>query len=90
MRTPYSYEFFSGLVDADFAVHGSDGVVLRLLSARPLGAPQGFSLMFRGPLAAPLEQCIHRLETPGTDALDIFLVPVARAADGMRYEAIFN
>jgi hypothetical protein len=94
MSAPYSYEFFSGRIDAGFAVHGTDGVVLQLLSAKALGAPAsaqaGFSLMFGGPLTPQLEQCIHRLESPGAEALDIFLVPVARGADGMRYQAIFN
>ena len=49
-----------------------------------------FSLVFRGPLDQPLEQGLHPMthETMGTESL--FLVPIAREADGFRYEAVFN
>jgi hypothetical protein len=49
-----------------------------------------FSLVFRGPLDQPLEQGLHLMthETMGTESL--FLVPIAREADGFRYEAVFN
>ena len=49
-----------------------------------------FSLVFRGPLEQPLEQGLLPMthESMGTDSL--FLVPIAREADGFRYEAIFN
>ena len=49
-----------------------------------------FSLVFRGPLDQPLEQGLHPMthKTMGTESL--FLVPIAREADGFRYEAVFN
>lgn len=49
-----------------------------------------FSLVFRGPLDQPVEQGLHLLthEKMGTESL--FLVPIAREADGFRYEAVFN
>ena len=49
-----------------------------------------FSLVFRGPLDQPLEQGLHLMthETMGTESL--FLVPIAREADGFRYEVVFN
>jgi hypothetical protein len=33
---------------------------------------------------------MHRLETAHAVVMDLFLVPVARRADHMEYEAIFN
>ena len=49
-----------------------------------------FSLVFRGPLDQPLEQALHTMthEILGTE--NLFLVPIAREADGFRYEAVFN
>ena len=49
-----------------------------------------FSLVFSGPLDQPLEQGLYLMthETMGTESL--FLVPIAREADGFCYEAVFN
>ena len=49
-----------------------------------------FSLVFRGPLDQPLEQGMYPIshEKMGTESL--FLVPIAREADGFEYEAVFN
>jgi hypothetical protein len=49
-----------------------------------------FSIVFRGALGFMLPQRIHRLEHERLGALDLFLVPIARAADGFHYEAVFN
>jgi hypothetical protein len=49
-----------------------------------------FSLVFRGPLAPVMPQRIYRVEHAGLGALDIFLVPIGRDQDGVRYEAIFT
>jgi hypothetical protein len=49
-----------------------------------------FSLIFRGPSEQPLQQGLYPMThaTMGTESL--FLVPIAREADGFRYEAVFN
>ena len=49
-----------------------------------------FSLHFRGPHLPALTQRIYRLEHGQLGALDIFLVPIARDASGMTYEAVFT
>jgi hypothetical protein len=49
-----------------------------------------FSAVFRGALNFFLQQSIHHLEHERLGALDLFLVPIAREADGFRYEAVFN
>jgi hypothetical protein len=51
---------------------------------------ESFSLIFRGLLENPLAQATYSAEHAGLGTFPIFLVPVARAADGMRYEAVFN
>ena len=61
--------------------------------ARRAGPPQGrqpFSLTFEAPPEPALPQRIYRLEHPQLDAMDIFLVPVARTAAGLHYEAVFG
>jgi len=67
-----------------------------LLGRRKLGEDEQsirqkpFSLLFRGPLETELPQKIYPLEHSQLGRLDIFLVPVDRQQDGMRYEAIFT
>jgi hypothetical protein len=48
-----------------------------------------FRLLFRGPSEPALPQRIYRLEHEAIGALEIFIVPVARDAAGVHYEAIF-
>lgn len=48
-----------------------------------------FSLVFRGPLESQLGQGTYALQHETLGVLAIFLVPVARDAEAMRYEAVF-
>lgn len=54
------------------------------------GDRETFSLVFRGPLDPSLPQRIYAMEHSQLGLLSIFIVPIARQADGMRYEAVFN
>jgi len=49
-----------------------------------------FSLHFHGPATPALVQRTYRLEHPQFGALEIFLVPIRKDADGMIYEAVFT
>lgn len=90
---------FTPLLGAGLELHGGAEVPLAVtlvevntLPAHP-GAPRApFSLVFEGPAEPPLPQAIYGLAHPalGPAPLDIFLVPVARAPAGIRYEAVFN
>jgi hypothetical protein len=51
---------------------------------------ENFSIVFRGALSFLLPQRIHRLEHERLGAFEVFLVPIAREADGYHYEAVFN
>jgi len=51
---------------------------------------QQFSLIFHGPVDAPPRQGIYQLQHSSLGALDLFLVPVARDATGLAYEAVIN
>lgn len=66
-----------------------------LIEAKPLPQPafngrQPFSLLFAGPPAPLLPQSIYRVAHQGLPALDMFLVPVAADATGVRYQAVFS
>jgi hypothetical protein len=54
------------------------------------GGMERFSLFFTGPADILLPQQSYPLEHEQLGTLDIFLVPVARTEEGLRYEAVFN
>jgi hypothetical protein len=74
--------------------HESLGIIpLELVSVSDLRETRRqrmFSILFRGPLEAPFQQGIFPLKHGTLGNASLFLVPVAREADGMRYEAVFN
>jgi hypothetical protein len=53
-------------------------------------AVAAFSALFRGPLEQPFGQGTYPIGHAQMGQADLFLVPVGREADGMRYEAVFN
>ena len=54
------------------------------------GGRQPFSLIFRGPREPVLPQAIYALAARHLGALEIFVVPIARNAEGVSYQAIFT
>jgi len=88
---------FEPLVGSRFSLWLNDAAELpaRLIEARAglgdgLAGRQPFSLMFQAPAEPALPQRIYRLEHPQLEAMDLFLVPVARSAEGLHYEAVFG
>ncbi len=49
-----------------------------------------FSLLFVGPEQPMLDQSIYRLNNPALGEMELFLVPVGPAEDGMGYESVFT
>ena len=49
-----------------------------------------FSLFFKGPGKPHLPQSTYSLSHEGMGTIDLFLVPIGRDGDGLRYEAVFN
>ena len=49
-----------------------------------------FSLVFHAPPGAWLEQQVYRMETPGMEPFECFLVPIGPDQYGMRFEAIYT
>jgi hypothetical protein len=74
---------------AELEGHGT--LTLELISTEPGGDPRPFSLIFRGPLEPQLPQGIYPVTHPALDQkIPLFLVPIARGDDGLRYEVIFG
>ncbi|MBV9932130.1 MAG: hypothetical protein JO013_14470 [Alphaproteobacteria bacterium] len=87
-------EDFEATVGESWQVEaGGRAVPMRLEAAqslsRALRAEGGFRLEWSGPADPLLPQGIYRFRRDGRDA-EMFIVPVAQAGDGFRYEAIFN
>lgn len=91
---PLALAAFAAQLGTAFAVTEPNGISLQLSEAVPLNSAEPderqFSLMFRGPAEAPLQQATHTLDHAVLGTLAIFLVPVGRDAAGMQYQAIFN
>ena len=91
---------FAGQIGKTFRLPLAEGPALDLVlvEARNLSLHAGnpgprrepFSLLFVGPRAPVLAQRIYPLENEAFGRLEIFLVPIAADADGVKYEAIFN
>ena len=85
---------FEPLVGDRFDVEATPApVAFTLVSATAAGEWPGgrtpFSLVFLGPGEPLLPQATYALRHAVLGVLEIFLVPIARDADGVRYEAIF-
>ena len=89
---------FAPLVGEMFAADYAEGSVeFELLAVEPLrsNAPSepdsSFALVFSGPLEPELQQGVVGLSHDSIGGrADLFMVPIAREEDGMRYEVIFN
>lgn len=87
--------------ELDLGEHGA--LTLTLLSVVGFGDPpaggegpagsvrlQPFSMEFRGPHEPQLGQATYGLVHAELGSLAVFLVPIARDPEGMRYQAIFG
>ncbi len=91
----FTMDMFSGLEGSKFTMHYGDGQTagLELVSVTDVGSSPRqiqFSLVFLGPLEAPINQGIYKLEHEQLGPLELFLVPIGRDRQGVQYEAIFN
>ena len=93
-----TYETFAGRIGETFRDTDAD-IALELLEVEdltpiarhvPPDARKPFSLIFRGPAEPAVAQSIRPLAHDALGELAMFIVPVAREADGMRYQAVFS
>ncbi len=87
---PLCGEPFALSVDAAPPLLSATLVEAQALPQPAFNGREPFSLIFAGPPAPALPQNIYRLAHARLPALDIFLVPVAADAAGVRYQAVFS
>lgn len=96
---PLTEEEFSRHLSTSFDVQLGDSQQVELKLAEVAGykerpeEEQGmerFSLYFEGPAEPFLPQNTYTLRHERMGTHDIFIVPIARTADGFRYQAVFN
>lgn len=99
MTRQLSHDDFSGKVGQVFSIgdSGAPPIPLTLTEAELVEAQAGppglrppFSLVFVARDPRVLPQRIYRLAHGDLGDLDIFLVPIGKSADGVRYQATFN
>jgi hypothetical protein len=90
---------FARAADAEFDVFVGDATVTMTLIAieplpsRPEAPREAFSLIFKSASPVVLPQRIYPMRNralAGAQKVDVFIVPVGRDADGVRYQAVFN
>lgn len=93
------FEDFRDKVGDVFTLSGEGlpGIPVTLMEAEPLNpamAPRGtrppFSLIFLAKDSRVLMQRLYCMEHNGLGEVSIFLVPVGKDAEGVRYQAVFN
>ena len=70
--------------------HTAELELIEVLGTMSTPRQEQFSIFFRGPLDYLLPQRTYHMEHEKLGEVDIFVVPVGRAEDGFRYEAVFN
>lgn len=102
METELTADLFKPLEGQTFRIHVQEGepVNAELIEVRGLQGDtvradkSPFSLLFRGPADAPLQQSIFAIEHGDLGELHLFLVTVGPDPDhdgrGMLYEAVFT
>lgn len=90
----FTIDDFAEHVNTKFVMlYGDAPAELKLLSVTDVGSSARqiqFSLVFLGPNEAPVSQGIYRVDHDKLGELSLFLVPIGRDANGVKYEAIFN
>jgi len=88
---PHVGDIFKMLVDEAVAV---DARLVEVKQAEWAFSPERrrtpFSLYFQTAAQQVWPQRIYRLQHPALGDVEIFLVPTARNAEGVLYEAVFN
>jgi len=93
MDAALTHDEFARQVNTRFQAQTDPGVELELIEVSELKLhPQQeeFTIVFRGPDNAFLEQGIRSLTHEQMGQFEIFLVPIRQDAHGFYYEAVFN
>jgi hypothetical protein len=95
MSIQWTHASFAENLNSTFALqHPQWGTVsvelIHVSDLRETPRQRMYSLIFRGTLEQPLQQGLYSLSHEKLEHGDLFIVPIAREADGFHYEAVFN
>jgi hypothetical protein len=97
MSAPLTEAEFSKHLNTKFRVASEQPIELELTEvkgylskAHEQSGMERFSAFFNGPREPFLPQRVYALEHDQMGAFELFLVPLARDENGVRYEAVFN
>ena len=95
MPEQFTKEAFSEHLNTKFSIplQPAGAVELELIEVvSTLSTPrqEQFSVFFRGPGNILLPQMTYHMKHDAMGDIEIFIVPVGKAEDGFRYEAVFN
>jgi hypothetical protein len=95
MEAALTHEAFSKNANTKFQVQVDENtpVELELTEISELKlypSQEEFSLLFRGPLEAFLDQGVRYFKHDQMGEFELFIVPINKDAQGYYYEAIFN
>jgi hypothetical protein len=97
MSAPLTEEEFSKHLNTKFRVAIEEPIDLELTEvkgylgkAHEQSGMERFSAFFRGPRDPFLSQRAYPIEHDQMGAFQLFLVPLSRDENGVRYEAVFN
>jgi len=92
-------EDFARVTNQEFDVDVGDATVtMTLIAMEPFKTPghaprEAFSLIFKSTSPLVLPQRIYPMRNralAGAQKVDVFIVPIGRDANGVRYQAVFN
>jgi hypothetical protein len=69
---------------------GFDLLVEQVSELKTVEGQESFSVYFRGPGDRLVRQATYPMEHERLGRLEIFIVPISRDNEGIRYEALFN
>ncbi|MGD0089791.1 MAG: hypothetical protein ABSE73_07710 [Planctomycetota bacterium] len=99
MLDELSRDTFARHLHSKFSIQpeGAEGVAVELASVSPAKTQRAgnkhlecFSLVFKGPSDPLLPQRTYSMAHSQIGTFELFLVPVGKQEDGVRYEAVFN
>jgi hypothetical protein len=94
MDNDLSYDNLSNQLNTTFIVKQESGEIplelTEVTSRKLVQRNEQFSIILRGPSDRPLGQGTMPMEHQKFGKIDLFIVPIRQAADGMYYEAAFN
>ena len=68
----------------------SEAELIEVTEAQQRIRQDSFSLLFLLPPEVPIEQGNYTIEHPALATFDLFLVPISKSNEGVKFEAVFN